>query len=307
MNNVELHIHLEGCVWDKHIQRWIQNASFLFPPPKMNYSDHFDKFLAHLRFRYNFINTLEAYLLVFRDFLSYCVDNEISYSEIQINKALLNTWNIDLVKLLTEFNAEKVKYQDLTINYIIDVPYQFPISIVSDVIANTPLFKKMDVVAIGFGGDERFADLEDLKSFVDDIKKSGLKILCHLGETEDPMAKEIVKCLEPDRIAHGIHIMDWLIDNYLPENGYDFCLTSNIDLKVVEKLTSHPISKIQELDVPFTISSDDPAMFNTTLKDEIDLAVNEIIEFDLNKMRKNAIKCVFDKEGYLRATGIGNF
>lgn len=294
--NVELHIHLEGCVWNKHIRRRLSSSSFLFPPPNFVYQDNFEKFLAHLRFRYNFLNSLDAYCEVFNDYLDYCRYNNIIYSELQINKALLDTWNINLRQLLAKFQSIKSKFETITIKYIIDIPWQFSTQIIEEVLTYENLYEDLDVVAIGFGGDERLAKLDNLMLFKKQFTQTKFKLLCHIGESDNPKAKEIIKLLKPNRIAHGIKIINWIIEEFRPSNGIDFCLTSNLQMGVVDNIKVHPIKDIIESQIPFTLSTDDPAIFNTTLNDEINLAVGNFKNITIGSLQENAIKCAFALE-----------
>jgi len=95
----ELHVHLEGCVWNKHIKAWWDKSKYLFPPISyynINAFNSFDKFLAQLRFNYNFLNGIEQYTSVLNDYVLNMIKSNIYYSEVQINLALLNAYKIDI-------------------------------------------------------------------------------------------------------------------------------------------------------------------------------------------------------------------
>jgi len=47
------------------------------------------------------------------------------------------------------------------------------------------------------------------------------------------------------------------------------CPTSNLCLGVYPSLAEHPLARLQAAGVAVTVNSDDPALFDTTLNDEV--------------------------------------
>jgi adenosine deaminase len=72
----------------------------------------------------------------------------------------------------------------------------------------------------------------------------------------------------------------------------DLALTSNLLLTSFRDLASHPIRQMLEAGVPVTLSTDDPAFFNTDLvreyslaHREVGLSLAELWEINLNGLR----------------------
>jgi len=87
--------------------------------------------------------------------------------------------------------------------------------------------------------------------------------------------------------------------------------TSNICLGIYESLARHPLRRLYEAEVPLTVNSDDPPLFNTTLCDELStlvepfhLDIDAIDEIVLNGVRfcflpaerRQAIESAFQAE-----------
>lgn len=122
----ELHVHLEGCVWESHISRWRDNSGFLFPAPSLFYKNNFERFLAQLRFRYNFLNSPVAYGQVVQDYAIQAVSNNIVYAEMSINIVVIETWSLDLNAVLSEINEKMAEMENCpVIRFILDIPWQF--------------------------------------------------------------------------------------------------------------------------------------------------------------------------------------
>lgn len=294
----ELHVHIEGCIWDEHIQRWWNKSEYLFPPIshyKKHNKNHFTQFLEQLRFGYNFLNNLEAYAEIFKLYIEKAINQNILYSEVQINYALINTWNIDIVKLLQTINNNNNTSHK--IRFIIDLPWQFSPNLLNPIIENHKSLKTLGVVGIGFGGDEALAEAWKFTEIRERIVDSGFKILCHAGETTNyNFAKELIDIIKPDRIAHGLSLIPEIVKNPSLYPSVDICISSNLKMGLVSKLSNHPVNQLIKSGARFTLSTDDPAIFNTTLIEEYNLA-KKIKGFDnyIEDVNKQWIDATFDK------------
>lgn len=102
--------------------------------------------------------------------------------------------------------------------------------------------------------------------------KRGMKLKAHVGEFGG--AEEIrrtVEVLRLDEVQHGIaaieseEVMRWLSENNIQLN---VCPTSNVMLRAVQDIDSHPIRVLFDNGVPVTINTDDLMIFDQTVSDE---------------------------------------
>jgi len=80
--------------------------------------------------------------------------------------------------------------------------------------------------------------------------------------------------LGAERIAHGVRaIEDPALVAMIAARGIalDVCPTSNLRLGVYGDLAGHPLPRLLAAGVAVTVGSDDPALFDTTLNDEVAL------------------------------------
>jgi adenosine deaminase len=141
-------------------------------------------------------------------------------------------------------------------------------------------YRKRGVLAIDIAGpknpDFHYADYAPLFKRA---KKAGLGVTVHAGEDEDwHSVDEVVRHLEPDRIGHGVHAaQDAALCRRLAERGIhlEICPSSNLDTKVVRDLDElrEFIAVFRKHKVHFSFSTDGPEMLQTTLRDELKLAV----------------------------------
>src|SRR5262249_6114364 len=103
----------------------------------------------------------------------------------------------------------------------------------------------------------------------------GLRSAPHGGEHAGPGSVwGALRALGAERIGHGVRaIEDPALVAHLAERriAVEVCPTSNICLGVYPSLAEHPLRRLHDAGVLVTINSDDPALFGTTLNDEVAL------------------------------------
>lgn len=132
------------------------------------------------------------------------------------------------------------------------------------------------VVALGMGGPSDNWWVEDFSPGFDRARAAGLRAVCHAGE-HGP-AKEIRHAVESfgaERIQHGIAAVDdALVLDLLRERAIpcDVCPGSNVALKAVADVESHPLRRMVDEGLTVTLGSDDPPLFHTDLLGEYRIA-----------------------------------
>jgi aminodeoxyfutalosine deaminase len=137
-------------------------------------------------------------------------------------------------------------------------------------------YRDRGIVAVGLGGYE--ADYPpDLYVDVFRIaREAGLGSVPHAGEVVGPESiRGALDLLHADRIRHGITaVRDPGLVRELADRGVvlDACLISNLCTGIVPTLDRHPLPALVAAGVRCSLSSDDPAMFDTSLEHEYQTA-----------------------------------
>ncbi len=126
------------------------------------------------------------------------------------------------------------------------------------------------------------ADSEDehpIREFVRPVmkaKEAGLKVTIHSGEnTPASTVVDTIHAASPDRIGHGIHIIeDMAAVELVKERGLALEVNpwSNYLTNSVRTIEEHPLKKLFDLGVRVTINSDDPEVLETNLNNEYRIA-----------------------------------
>jgi aminodeoxyfutalosine deaminase len=136
-------------------------------------------------------------------------------------------------------------------------------------------FAGRGVVGFGLSGAEGRSPTAPHTAAIRIARDGGLPFVPHAGEAAGPRSVREVVALGAARIRHGVRaIEDAHLTAELAERGIvlDVTLTSNLRLGVAPSLSQHPLAALVAAGVRCSISTDDPAMLNTTLSTEYALA-----------------------------------
>jgi aminodeoxyfutalosine deaminase len=131
-------------------------------------------------------------------------------------------------------------------------------------------------VGFGLGGPETGVPRALFRPAFERAIAAGLRSVPHAGECAGPDSVwSALTDLRADRIGHGIQSVHdpALLDRLARENvALEVCPTSNVCTGAVRALTDHPLPALLEAEIPVTLATDNPAIFNTDLDREYVLA-----------------------------------
>jgi aminodeoxyfutalosine deaminase len=166
------------------------------------------------------------------------------------------------------------------LKYIFDAVRQWGAAAAMEVARIAAELRSPDIIAYGIGGDELGLPTIDLRPVYEFVASRGMHRLIHAGEIGGPeIVRESVELLGAERIGHGIGVMrdertmDFIAARNIP---LELCPTSNLRTGALARqigrptagYEQHPLPSFFRRGLPVTLSSDDPAMFETTVSDE---------------------------------------
>jgi aminodeoxyfutalosine deaminase len=144
------------------------------------------------------------------------------------------------------------------------------------VIRYSAKYRDRGIVGIGLGGLEAEYPPEAYASVFEIVRGEGFASVPHAGEAAGPASVSgALEALGADRIRHGIRsvedegLMGELRDR---EIVLDVCPISNVRTGAVSSLEEHPLRELVAAGVVCSISTDDPAMFDTDLTADYEAA-----------------------------------
>jgi adenosine deaminase len=130
-------------------------------------------------------------------------------------------------------------------------------------------------------------------------KDAGLKVTVHSGEdTPASFVVDTIRTVSPDRIGHGIHIVDDpQAIKLVKERGITLEVNpwSNFLTNSVQRIEEHPLRRLFEMGIKVTINSDDPELLETNLNNEYRIA-HEILGMSMDAItecNRNAVRASF--------------
>jgi len=150
--------------------------------------------------------------------------------------------------------------------------------------------KKTSIIGFGIGGDERRAGAAEFNELYRHAADHGLRLTAHAGETVGPESIWAAINIGAERIGHGLHAFDdpelieVLAERQIP---IEVCISSNVRTDCCAGLEKHPVRRMFDAGLMITLNSDDPAMFQTTVAREYQIA-HEVFGFTYDQLRELA-------------------
>jgi len=285
----ELHLHLEGSIQPLTVSALTARHGVAMTEEEVRhryaYRD-FPEFIEAFKWVTSFLRDPEDYALIARDLTEYLLTQRVVYTEVTLSIGVML-----LRKQHPEANFEALiratqpyESRGLRFRWVFDAARQFGVDAAMEVVEAARRCGSKSIVAFGIGGDELSIPTEDFRPVYDRAGQIGLHRLMHAGEVGGPeKIRESIELLGVERIGHGsaaIHdpeLMNMLAERKIP---LEVCPGSNIKTAALAKqlrrdnasIEEHPLPKLLRHGIPIVLSTDDPAMFHTTLEQEYDNA-----------------------------------
>ncbi len=281
----ELHLHLEGSIQPRTVCALTARHGVTVTEKEVRrrYAYHnFVEFLETFKWVTSFLRDPQDYALITRDLAEYLLSQRVIYAEVTISIGVMllrkqhpqNNFEAILAA------AEPFESRGLRMNWIFDAVRQFGAEAASRVVQIAKECASNSIVAFGIGGDELSVPTKEFRPVYEQAATLGLHRLIHAGEIGGPeKIREAIELLGVERVGHGIAaindpaLMDLLADRRIP---LEICPQSNLRTGALAlqlrradaQMQNHPLPALFRHGIPIVLSTDDPAMFHTTLQEE---------------------------------------
>jgi len=182
--------------------------------------------------------------------------------------------------------------------WIFDAVRHFGPEAAAEVFDLAARLRDRNVVGIGIGGDEARGPAEWFRDLYKKAADNGLRLTAHAGETTGPESVWGALNIGAERIGHGLsaardpELLEVMAQKQVP---VELCITSNLRTGACAALQEHQVRKFFDHGLMITLSTDDPAMFQTTLNKEYEIAQQEFNFSDehLREVARNSIEASF--------------
>ena len=281
----ELHLHLEGSLQPATVCALTPRHGVVMTEKEVRqryaYRD-FPEFIEAFKWVTSFLREPQDYALIARDLAEHLLTQRVTYTEVTLSIGVML-----LRKQQPEANFEALlrgtepfERRGLRFQWVFDAARQFGVDSAMQVVECAKRCGSKAIVAFGIGGDELSVPTKEFRLVYDRAAQMGLHRLMHAGEVGGPeKIREAIELLGAERIGHGIaaihdpELMDLLAERKLP---LEICPGSNMKTAALARqlgsqdarIEDHPLPKLLRHGIPIVLSTDDPAMFHTTLQEE---------------------------------------
>jgi aminodeoxyfutalosine deaminase len=295
----ELHLHLEGSIQPATVCALAARDGVLLTEEEVRqrYAYRgFPEFIEAFKWVTSFLREPRDYALIARDLAEHLLTQSVVYTEVTLSVGVML-----LRKQSPEANFEALlratepfESRGLRFYWVFDAVRQFGAEAAMDVLDSARQCASTAIVAFGLGGDELSVPTAEFRSVYERAGEIGLHRLVHAGEVGGPeKIREAIELLGAERIGHGIaaihdpSLLDLLAERKIP---LEVCPGSNIRTGALARqfrraharIEDHPLPVLLRHGIPVVLSTDDPAMFQTTLHDEYANAARmELLEDEL--------------------------
>ena len=155
------------------------------------------------------------------------------------------------------------------------------------------------ITGVGLDSSELGHPPEKFEGVFARARAQGYRCVAHAGEEGPPeYIRGALDALKVERIDHGNNALEdaRLVERLVAEAmPLTLCPLSNLKLRVIDKMTEHPLKKMLQLGLRVTVNSDDPAYFGGYVNENY-MAVAEAFELDraaLGQLARNSITASF--------------
>jgi aminodeoxyfutalosine deaminase len=279
----ELHVHLEGSIAPSTVVELAARHGVTLTPEEIapRYAPGtFDQFIENFIWITSFLRGPEDYALIARRFAESLQRQNVLYAEVTLSIGVMFRRNQDPAANFAALRDAAAKVPGVKLKYIWDAVRQWGAAPAMEVARLAVALRSPDIIAYGIGGDELGLPTIDLRPIYDFVASQGMHRLIHAGEIGGPeIVRESIELLGAERIGHGIAVMrdertmDFIAARNIP---LEVCPTSNLRTGALARqigrptagYDQHPLPSFFRRGLPVTLSSDDPAMFETTVSEE---------------------------------------
>jgi adenosine deaminase/aminodeoxyfutalosine deaminase len=316
----ELHLHLEGSVDPATLVELSRRYNTPLPTENNRYDvagsgdvlteedvrrlysyNDFNGFLLAFKSVTERLRSSEDYELVTYRLMQKLRQQNVVHAEVYVSVGVIR-WRGQPVEPIFE-GLERGRDRGqrdfgVSLLWIFDAVRHFGPEAAGEVFDLAARLRDRNVVGVGIGGDETRGPAEWFRDLYKKAADNGLRLTAHAGETTGPESVWGALNIGAERIGHGLtaardpELLEVMAQKQVP---VEICITSNLRTGACTELQEHPVRKFFDNGLMITLNTDDPAMFQTSLNKEYEIARQEFEFSDeqLRELARNSIEASF--------------
>jgi len=284
---IELHVHLEGTVRPRTLLEIAKRNDYALPADTVEGLQELYRFTDFRHFievwvlTTNALKTEADYRQMVVDYAAEAATHGAVYLEGIFSPAERVrhgcTWE-DVFEGVTSGAQEAREAHGVEIRLTPHITRGFTLEEARETVEWCARYRDRGVLGVGLGGLEAEFPPEPYADVFSYAKSLGLGSVPHAGEVAGAESvRAALEGLHADRVRHGIRAEeDGGLVRELADRGtvLDVCPISNLRTGAVRSLDQHPLPRLVAAGVRCSVSTDDPAMFDTDLSRDYEAATS---------------------------------
>lgn len=292
----ELHLHLEGSLDAATLGELSPGLSPAEVRRRYSYED-FNGFLEAFKWAVGHLRSPDDYALAARRLLERLERENVCYAEITLSAGVILLRKQEFGPIYEAVTRE-ARRSRVEVYWVLDAIRHLGVEAAWPVARLAAERAGDRVVAFGIGGDEARGPAQAFAEVFRFARAHGLRLTPHAGETAGAESVWAAVRLGADRVGHGFRAAeDDALLRHLRDHGIalEICLSSNVATGAVRSFAAHPVRRLFDAGAPIVLNTDDPAMFDTSLGREFELAAQHygFTEAELRTIAANAFRYAF--------------
>ncbi|MGI9101241.1 MAG: adenosine deaminase [Terriglobales bacterium] len=302
----ELHLHMEGSIGpDELAELIVRHGGGPVDRERLarlyQHKD-FTAFLDAFKRVTSWLRAPEDYELITYRLMEKLKAENVLHAEVYVSVGVLLFRNRKFEPIFEALERGRKRGErdfGVSLFWIFDAVRHFGVEAAQRVFDLAACLRDHNVVGIGIGGDERLAAPELFRELYARARDQGLRLTAHAGESSGPESiLGALDALHAERIGHGLtafqdrELVARLARTQVP---VEICLSSNLRTRCCHAAEHHPLKTYFDAGVMVTLNTDDPAMFETTLSREYQVAQQTFgfTDAQLRQMAMNSFRASF--------------
>lgn len=275
----EIHLHLEGAIPLPTLWKLMEKYGGDPEVPDMEalsrrfvYRD-FPHFISTWIWKNRFLREYEDFTLIAEGMARELVSQNVRYAEVFYSPPEFQALGLSIQGVTTAIRKGLERVPQVRVALITDLVRDLGPEEGARTLAKVLEARDQGVIGIGIGGMEKEHPAGLFTEVFARARRAGLHVTAHAGEADGASSvRAAVEKLEAERIGHGTRafedpsLVELLARRRIP---LEMCPISNLRTGAVARLEDHPIRRYFLAGIPVTVNTDDPAMFSTSLVEEL--------------------------------------
>jgi adenosine deaminase len=275
----EIHVHLEGSIPLEALWRIMQKhgGDPDVPGPealreRFRFRD-FPHFIRTWMWKTKFLRDYEDFTLIGEAVAREFARQGISYAEAFFTPLDHEERGLEPGRLVQALRAGFSRIGEVDIHLIADLGRDYGPLRGARLLEQLAEIGTAEVLGIGLGGSEQTFPAEPFADVFERARKLGFHTTAHAGEAAGAHSvRAAVEVLRAQRIGHGTRavedpaVVDLLARRKVP---VECCPISNVRTAVIGRIEEHPLAAFLERGIMASVNTDDPAMFDTSMEEEL--------------------------------------